>query len=129
MSAGTSVTRPEVHYYKVIRTFGRVTKVSERKGKPISKKKEVSIYDKLYFRPGRKRVYHRDAVLSLFRRVSWQTAFPGGDIQTQGKTESQSDTRNQGEGGTTSMTDRDRMIDDIILAFASLPVVCVHRIG
>ena len=86
MSAGTLETRPEVHYYKVIRTFGRVTKVSERKRKPISKKKEVSIYDKLYFRPGRKRVYHRDAALSLFR-------------------------------GVTSMTDRDRMIDDIILAF------------
>ena len=31
--------------------------------------------------------------------ASWQAAFPGGDIQTQGKTESQSDTRNQGEGG------------------------------
>ena len=49
MSAGTFVTRPEVHYYKVIRTFGRVTKVSERKGKPIPKEKEVSIYDKLHF--------------------------------------------------------------------------------
>ena len=54
MSAGTSVTRPEVHYYKVIRTFGRVTKVSERKGKPISKEKEVNFMINYIFDPEEK---------------------------------------------------------------------------
>lgn len=40
MIPATLVTRPDVHYYKFIRTSGSVTKVPEPKGKPIPKDKE-----------------------------------------------------------------------------------------